>query len=1677
MKNGTTSQQARKFQRDIADAHYQRYMSQNGLKSSQEASRPSDEAPRPSQEVHRLSQEPPRSSQTDVSVVIPRALTDAERAAYRSYPEMDQLAAMDISGLSKPKKPVVDHTADRHLMSATVDQREKANSVVTKLQTLVSDILEAEDQLQPDTSGNQSTSAARFFQVDDGADIERPILQTQTQNQLDLALHKVVYNGRFGSIDVEQLGRVMKLCENVITLASSTKYTIDSDTPHELDDWTRRIALCEQGLFASRSLLRIMTAGREEKQLYSEDTLRSLLNLLSHVADTCIIPIVEMRSGAEDAFKVASTQHKALFPVVSQSGRVLKLLGDLLSRTDVDESAITSAEFICKRLIFVENASSEKEAALGVQKFETLRLAAMDVLAKIFARYTGQRQFIFDEILTSLEKLPVSRQSARQFKLVDGKPIQLVSALLMRLVQTSATRPEIREQKPRENTADETDEPEDSDMDAEGESDYESESSVVKRSKKKQKNQMKGSAEVDGDLKSLVTPLYDAATKDAYYMINYLLQRAMTSTKTGDQPYRNLLDIFTEDFLGVLGNTDWPAAEMLLRALLAKLLDLTNSNKSSAPAKSMALELMGSMATRITSLRLQAQQAAKHQQTDVSEIKARLSDLHEAILEDSHDEMDLLVFDGPNRALLEYLHSRDNDDPQLQTARGYHVMRWSKQMLSLQNTTAVSREVEKRLTHMIKDPQWLESEYNFPPVSTEDGRFASILITLHMPFCLAFNKIFTKLLSSMGSDQASLRSKSLKSIEQLLEMDPAILDRGSFVMNNIIKCLTDTSTQVRDSALGLISKCLSLRPRLDSEVCERIVQRSLDANIHVRKRAMKMLKDIYLRNSDLSLRSHITDALVLRVVDPDESVAELARHTFEDIWMIPLHSNTSSDSENIKIKSRLQDQTALIVKVANKRNDGADTVLAELVQGVLSTEKSKNAIPNFKVCSQMVKAMFEAIIDPAELPGKPSQQAVLQTLTVFAAADAKLFTPDQLHMLQPYVNNLSSDDNLLVYRCAIVILRHTLPHMRNLNKDFLNNIQQSLFASFQKLPKAELKEVASCLWMLDGELKNTDRLVRITSSVLASIKGKRLGPMDEASATKLKRLIMIAGTFVKAFDLDSHFAPFSKSFPEYKGNSVAALAVDNICPFTSPQQADAFREVALESVSMICQSWPEQLMRTDVCTAFEQVFEEKNHQLEFILITGLKEFFSVGDKSGGVDPDVQIGTGIAAGEERLGNTYVATPRDGATISIAQTFLKSILRVALSSADELALAAVQVIASINRQGLVAPKDCGPCFVALETCPDNKIANIAFQEHRTFYHKYESMLGMENAQSVQQAYDYQRDVIHNTLGYVGSPPAAKLHMFWEVLKTGTAKARKKFFSTICTKINFEPAKLDLSGDLPSHVDMVRFIIENLAFFDYTKLDELQHLTAGLEKVVSDTGTGISHTIEVEVLRLHIEDQQMLDVQQDGSLSNADPAQLPTPIISIAPARLRQLTIYSQILLLIWELRTYLRRLWNLSRPANTRGRQPAAGKDAAARAPTRIPNSTNLTERFLARTAEITSALAKGEKQRALCAAFAELMAVDNELKVAAEDDEDGLDTTMTMNGDGYETPSEGSARSASAAPGSAQVGAAKRGKKRKSIGDSQNTPKKRGRQRKSSGTPQAKGRRKSKDIEDEVGGWN
>ncbi|KAK8207987.1 Sister chromatid cohesion protein 2 [Zalaria obscura] len=1178
------------------------------------------------------------------AVIIPRGLNATERAQYQSYPEVALPYSADAESPSK-KRSKDTTTVTEEELRASVDQNQKANAALTKLSTLLADIFEAEDQLQPDTSGLVSQNTATIFVSDD---IENPVLRPEIQSQLDTLLKKAAAAQCLGNVEADHLSRIQKLCLNAVAPAATVSLGVGIDwSDSDVEEWCHRLTIAEQGLHACTSLLRVMTAGRQEKELYSEDMLRTLVEMITHVVDTCIVPIIEMRSTSE-GFKQASSQSKILSSIFSSMTKVLKLLGGLFASMDVDESAVTSSEFICKTLLFGETPTSEKDSVVAGQKFEPVRRAAMDVMARIFARYTDQRQFIFDEILMSLEKLPVGRQSARLFKLIDSKPIQPASALLMRLVQTSAV------YTPAENAAKSYGGARDGEEGSGPDADSDSEDDKRYIPKRKGPSAPNASNE---DLGTIAIPLQQAAQKNAQYIVQYLVGRALTSKKSGDEPYRNLLDIFTEDFLTVLGHPDWPAAELLLRALFLKFSDIVDSKQNTVPAKVMALELLGAIASGIMDLQLHAQRLGQAAGKDHSDVTARLVQLHDAILTGDVSETDLLGFEGPYRVVLEYLDRLDTNaaDAHLRTARGYHTMRWAveavpKRAVSVNSEAdKLDKSLESCLSKMIRDPRWLETEYDFAQVSPEDGRLASALITLHPQMSYVLRTVFTRLVQTMTDEQASIRSKSLKSVEHLLEKDPAILDRQASILTAITRSTSDTSPRVRDSAYGLMAKCLSLRPSLDLRVYEALAARADDPNVGIRKRLMKMLKEIYARNS---------------------------------------------------------------------------------------TEQPK----------------------------------------------------------------------------------------------FASDIQDALFASFQKLPKSELEEVACCLWTLNGIVGNPERLVRTLASVLANIQAKHGQDLnkDPKVAHQTQRLI-------------------------------PAIV----------------RDAALEALCMICQAWPKEYMRSDVVNAITLGFRDNEPRLDLILLQGLGEFYASNEKPKGAGDEVQVGTGIEAGTERLGKTYEATGRDGALTSIAQRFLQHILRSALSSNDDIALAAARLITSISRQGLIYPNDCGPCLIALITSPNDLVAKTALVELQALNTKYESMFEKEHMRAVKQAYDYQRDAIHDSHGFKGTPPTPKLQPFWEVLKIGSVRARKRFLESIYSRMDFEPGKLDIAGQIPDHVGFTRFCNENIAFFDYPRHDELQNLVNVIERKVTATGSSVAHAIESDILKVRLEPEAyQTGMMQNGMMTDTVP-----------------------------------------------------------------------------------------------------------------------------------------------------------------------------------------------------------
>ena len=931
----------------------------------------------------------------------------------------------------------------------------------------------------------------------------------------------------------------------------------------------------------------------------------------------------------------------------------------------------------------------------------------------------------------------------------------------------------------------------------------------------------------------------------------------------------------------------------------------------------------------------------------------------------------------------------------------------------------------------------------------------------------------------MTSPHATLMNRSLKSVNQLIDKDPSIVGRSDDVLKQILFCTDAGSSLVRDSALSLLAKCLIHRPSLEKQVYRRVMARVVDEAIIVRKRAMRTLKDIYLRNDTDDMRTDIASVLLTRMKDPDEGVSDLARQTFEDLWMVPYHESSKKDA--IHQQLALQKHVSLFVRTVR----AGSFPLAELenfLERILSND-SRNAAANYKVCKNMVAAMMDAIVDNEERAGKPSQHQLAESLTVFEKVQPKLFTGDQVKLLAAYLRNISNE-NLPMFRVVVVIYRHVLPVLSaSVDQDFLGDVLKDLMNSLTRLQKSELQLTADCLWIITGMLGKRDRLVRVMLSALTKIQAREnlnfMQAGQEKAADEVRRFIHFTGAFGSACDFDFLADEFRAKFTNWHGIEVCNLIIDIIHPFTQPKQPHKIREASIESVATICQAWPQLYLRTDVSKAFELVFLKDEEGLEGIVLKGFQQFFAKAEKRSETGADIKVGSGVVHGQERLATSYTATDQDGAAAAISQKLLPQFIRVALEKGNELALCATQVIASVYRQGLVHPKICVPAFVALETSSHQQIASIAFEEHRRLHHAHETMIEKEYIDAIRQAYKFQRDVVKNPRGFTlrkhddKQPSDAKqnnympkLRSAFAVMNTGSAKVRKRFLANLGKELDFELPELDTTEEPPEHLTYTRFILENLALFDYERVDDIVVVVDAIQKLVTEgVGVSVAQAIEEEILNIRLdptEGQQAFQLEQPI-------ASLTTPNY-VNPWRLRQLTVASMILTMAWETRTFLRQLWGLQKKLS----QKPSTKDAKKGGVTRAPgvHSDKLFEEISA----ILRALESQENQREQCRSFVEIVNIDREHRAASE--EDSMEAELVVKADGYETPVEDGE---STGHGSNPPSTNGKGRKRKgSVALGTPAPKRRksSTQKKNKPNGKQKGRAGSKsNTDDDDDGWD
>ncbi|GBB94464.1 hypothetical protein RclHR1_02360022 [Rhizophagus clarus] len=1387
------------------------------------------------------------------------------------------------------------------------DEERNGESVLINLINYMSMIFEAEDSVSIDQNANSPNSTSLF--VPASMCSGEPLLTTNVIQQLIKLVSKVSRYKRMEDVEVEDLARLLKILdrsvrevENFQVLPKSASksrnkvnqknsdYSFDKgdtyDDDYKMDEDSRTEQIEEKlekimnGIDAAIAAFTIMTGGKLSKQLYPEDLITSSLNLVKNQLGEIIYRFLELNTSKEELnihFSFTSRLKRKISGLLPIMTTYLRKLYDLMQQEELSDSIVITVSFIAIGPFFIDSASGGSNNFFG-NNVESMKLVALGLLRLVFTNHQKQRTWILEEILTSLIKLPTAKRNLRQYRLPDGKSIQMVSALILQLIQSCTT----------------------------GTNQY-------------------GSKEVDGQCRDEIFGItiiedvnnlkkcgsawktgIDAASANAGYVFKFLLARCTKSIKNSNESeYRVLLDNFMEDVITVLNFPEWPAAEMIVHIFSKIMVGYINDKKADTYTKSMAIDYLGTIAGRIKKYAnniLVTGESTLEDNWENKEVRHWIDmakDIPKGEITSITNVQSVNNLWECQKVVLKFLEFGALEDPGVQCARQFYLAEWGysfvNTLLSIsENLSSEDREekatiheMKKLLDKIIAEYWQMSLEDNIDQnlkqrslgIERSDISLVTELLATRQTLYQNFDSILSRILVSLDTGVVAFRTKALRALGQVVINDPNILSQVN-VRQTIAQRLSDNSPAVRDAAIDLVGRYLSQKPDITEQYYKVISERILDTGLNVRKRVIKLLRDIYLKSTDQKMMIDIGCKILMRINDDDNHVKDLALKTIQELWFVPFkHQRTvsidmddlddddgQSEFTNMSSvgKKEVLSRSLLIVGVAERLGERNGHVLGGLFKKILEKDgKQKREVLN--ICQCMVDCLFEHLLTLQDSNSKTEVVSCISTICLLSNASPSLVRRHVV-TLQPYLKSASSSDDQTILYYVLIIYRSVLPLLKRPNPSFLTEVEQALLGLLTKSPQKILQEVVPCLCVIVDKLThNYIRLTKLLRSCIEKLKVEKKhldAGKDISSARNVMVLLLIIGLLCKNFDFDKKRSEKPDEMKELnlidKG-PIITIVFQLVLYFCKESLSETVQKMALQSLGFIYLSYPIIMLRPESTDLMDRILDTGAMDMKIQLMKVFSDFLVAEQqkinsdledkkqkKNNPVDLKVLIGNADEFAEA------------GVSSSLMQRYLDRILECTFDPTQSLKIIALDVLGNIIQQGLAHPVLCIPTIVAIETSPEQTVRDKAFKLHQHLNEKHASLIHSRNVDCVKKAYAFQKQLVcgNPIVGYAvrndEGHPEALLNPMYSLLKEKRQR-RNDFLISIVRTFDFDLIRCDEST---VDVGFCKFVAENLATIDYKSLEEVLHVIYCINRVLSVVAISALHSIQNNANILNID-----------------------------------------------------------------------------------------------------------------------------------------------------------------------------------------------------------------------------
>nr|XP_023664180.1 nipped-B-like protein [Paramormyrops kingsleyae] len=1278
-----------------------------------------------------------------------------------------------------------------------------------------------------------------FTALADDDEIPQELLLGKHQlSELGSESAKIKAMGITYRLSSDKLVKVLNILEKNIQDGAklSTMMNLDNDSEDEERLWRDLIMeRVTKSADACLTALNIMTSSHMPKAVYIEDVIERVLQYTKFHLQNTLYPQYDpvyrvdphgggMLSSKAKRAKCSTHKQRVIVMLYNKVCDIVSNISELLEIQLLTDTTILQVSSLGITPFFVENVSE-------------LQLCAIKLVTAVFSRYEKHRQLILEEIFTSLARLPTSKRSLRNFRLnssdVDGEPmyIQMVTALVLQLIQCVVHLP--------------------CDKDNGMEDEFDK--------------------KVDHDV--LITNSYETAMRTAQNFLSVFLKKC--GSKQGEEDYRPLFENFVQDLLSTVNKPEWPAAELLL-SLLGRLLVHQFSNKQTEMALRVAsLDYLGTVAAR---LRKDAV-TSKMDQRSIDRILQETS---------GTDETQQL-----QKSLLEYLQANMETDPSLMFSRKFYIAQWFRDTTTetekamktqnqkeddssegphhakeLESTGEIMQKAEARkkfLRSVIKTipSQFSTLRMNSDTVDYDDACLIVRYLASMRPFAQSFDIYLTQILRVLGESAIAVRTKAMKCLSEVVAVDPSILARLD-MQRGVHGRLMDNSTSVREAAVELLGRFVLSRPQLTEQYYDMLIERILDTGISVRKRVIKILRDICLEQPTFSKITEMCVKMIRRVND-EEGIKKLVNETFQKLWFTPT-PNHDKEAMTRKILN--------ITDVVSACKDTGYDWFEQLLQNLLKSEEDASYKPAMKACVQLVDNLVEHILKyeeslaDSENRGVNSNRLVacITTLYLFSKIRAQLMVKHAMTM-QPYLTTKCNTQSDFMVICNVAkILELVIPLMEHPSETFLATIEEDLMKLTIKYGMTVVQHCVSCLGAVVNKVTHNYKFVWACFNryygVLTKLKAQHQEDPNStvlvSNKPALLRSLFTVGALCRHFDFDQE---------EFKGGTKVVIKdkVLELLLYFTRHEDEEVQTKAIIGLGFLFIQYPDLMFAQDVKSLYNGILSEiSSINLKIQVLKNLQTYLQEEDTR--MQEADREWKKLSKQEDLKEMGDISS---GMSSSIMQLYLKQVLEAFFHTQSSVRHFALNVIALTLNQGLIHPVQVCPHLIAMGTDPEPTMRNKADQQLVEIDKKYTGFIHMKAVAGMKMSYQVQRAIWPSRNMVIrGFRPdethsALCSHLFSMV--RGNRQHRRAFLISL----------LNLFDDsAKTEVNMLLFIADNLACFPFQSQEEPLFIMHHIDITLSVSGSNLLQSFK-ESLQKEIKSQEKPREmpQKDGSEEDED------------------------------------------------------------------------------------------------------------------------------------------------------------------------------------------------------------